>query len=151
MRRKPLVAILVPLYLLAVAGCGGSNRAETRKISGTVTLDGRPLTKGHVLFVPERGRAAKGPIQSDGTYTLGTYGSADGAVLGTHRVAVVCREEAPPIKDKDLGIDISLARRGRSLIPEHYSETATSGLTFKVTPDGPGTFDIQLSRQAAAR
>ena len=148
MRRKPLVAILVPLYLLAVAGCGGSNRAETRKISGTVTLDGRPLTKGHVLFVPERGRAAKGPIQSDGSYTLGTYGSADGAVLGTHRVAVICREEAPPIQDKDLGIEIP--RHGRSLIPEHYSETGTSGLTFEVTPDGPNTFDIQLFKQAAA-
>ena len=149
MRLKPLIAILLPLYLLAVAGCGGSKQAETRKISGTVTLDGRPLAKGYVLFVPDRGRAAKGQIQSDGGYTLGTYGSADGAMLGTHRVAVICREEAPPIKDKDLGIEI--LRPGRSLIPEHYGDTATSGLTFEVTPDGPRTFDIPLSGQATAR
>ena len=149
MRRRPLIAILLPLYLLAVAGCGGSNQAETRKISGTVTLDGRPLTQGYVLFVPDKGLAAKGPIQSDGGYTLGTYGSADGAVLGTHRVAVVCREEAPPVQDKDLGIEIP--RPGRSLIPDRYSDTATSGLTFEVTPDGPNTFDIQLFRQATAR
>ncbi len=147
MRLKLFSPILVPLLLLAVAGCGGSEQAETRKISGTVSLDGRPLTRGHVLFVPDSGRAANGEIQSDGSYVLRTYGSADGAVLGTHRVAVVCREEAPPTKD--LGIEPP--RPGPSLIPEHYSETAMSGLTFEVTPDGPSTFDIELFTRATTR
>ena len=144
MRLNHLIAILVCLH--AVIGCGSSQRAEMRKVSGMVTLDGRPLTSGYVLFVPDRGRAAKGIIQSDGTYTLGTYSSADGAALGTHRVTVICREETPPVQEEDVGIEISSP--GRSLIPEHYSEPATSGLTFDVTPEGPSVFDIQLTDSA---
>jgi hypothetical protein len=53
-----------------------------------VTLDGRPLESGGVMFIPPRGRAATGIVQSDGTYVIGTYSPGDGAVVGPHSVTV---------------------------------------------------------------
>ena len=47
-----------------------------------------PLTSGTVRFVPDAGRAASGTIESDGTYRLGTYSRSDGALIGTHKVAI---------------------------------------------------------------
>ncbi len=129
------------LFLLVPVGCGSSEQAKTKAILGTVTYAGKPLSQGSVLFVPEKGRAANAQIQTDGSYTLGTFNSTDGAVMGKHRVAVICRKEAPPLKDRG-GIEIS--RAGPSLIPGYYSDIATSGLTFEVTAEGPSTFDIQL-------
>ena len=61
---------------------------ETAEVRGTVTLDGRPLEGGAVLFVPAHGQGATGTIQRDGTYVLGTYCAGDGATVGRHIVTV---------------------------------------------------------------
>ena len=100
-------------------------------------LDGKPLEMGKVTFLPQdgSGRTATGKIQPDGSYVLGTYEEADGAVLGQHLVAVVAQQPRglPP---NDGG--------GESLIPTRYNSPSTSGLEFKVT-DEPNAFNIELS------
>ncbi|MBN2296171.1 MAG: hypothetical protein JXM70_27315 [Pirellulales bacterium] len=136
-----VIIIVGILCTIVIQGCGGTDRLSTAKVSGLVTLDGKPLSKGTVVFTPAAGRAATGKIQPDGTFVLGTYATSDGAVLGKHQVAVVARET----KSRQGGDPAAPPITGPSLIPERYSNSATSGLTFEVTDDGKNEFNIQLS------
>src|SRR5262245_27946407 len=75
---KP-VRMLVPLAILAcfVTGCGNG----LSKVSGRITLDGKPLVSGKdvavtVLFYPESGRGAPaaGLAHENGDYYVSTGG-----------------------------------------------------------------------------
>lgn len=76
------VSIIFAVVLVAV-GCGGG--PERAPVSGTVKLDGKPLTTATVIFVPQAGGPyAKGAIDPDGTYELQTDDGKDVAVLGSY-------------------------------------------------------------------
>jgi hypothetical protein len=142
MFRRSALLLLLTICPLLFGGCGKGDRLETAKVTGTVTLDGKPLTIGAVVFTPERGRAATGHLQSDGSYALGTYRPGDGAVLGKHCVAVIAREETSG------GIGRSAEKSGAWVAPQFYSDFTKSGLTFEVKSDGPNVYDIKLSSSA---
>src|SRR3954453_15047519 len=87
---------------LCLFGCGGHpSKPKLGRVSGKVTYNGQPVTKGLVSFVPsggpgaQTGQAAPGEIGPDGSYTLTTFENGDGAVLGEHKVLVQAREEDP--------------------------------------------------------
>ena len=124
-------------------GCGGGGEIPTAKAGGVVTVDNQPLANAHVVFTPEKGRAATGQTASDGSFTLSTYGSGDGAIVGSHHVTVVAREPGDGQYDRPGAPGIE--RPGRSLISEKYGNTATSGLAFDVAADGDNTYQIQLT------
>jgi hypothetical protein len=70
------LAILGAFALTFVAGCGGVRRLP---VSGTVTLDNKPLNGGHLEFTPDtaRGNTAKISCISrikEGRYNLETNG-----------------------------------------------------------------------------
>jgi hypothetical protein len=82
---------------IGIAGCGGAKEFEVAPVSGTVKCNGTLLKDGLVVFVPiprgdvktkDSGRSASGVIQPDGSYQLTTYNSADGAIVGSHKVQV---------------------------------------------------------------
>ena len=126
--------------LLWTVGCG-LDRLSTVPAKGTVTLDGKPLADANITFTPDRGRSATGKSSADGTFVLSTYDQGDGAIVGHHLVTVTAREVGAADTPGAPGI----TRPGRSLIPERYGNTATSGLSFEVT-DGPeNVFEIQLT------
>jgi hypothetical protein len=80
---------------LTIAGCGTSgDERPTAKVTGKVTVNGTPVTSGELVFSPtggtnskNPGQAGRGPVKSDGTYEVSTYGNGDGAVVGKHRVS----------------------------------------------------------------
>ena len=82
--------------LALACGCSsGLKEFPTAPVTGTVTCEGTPLKSGRIQFAPaavpgelEAGKPALGVIGPDGRFTLQTYGNADGAVVGTHRVSV---------------------------------------------------------------
>jgi glutamate synthase domain-containing protein 3 len=99
-RRTLIVSALAAGLGLICAGCGSSGATTpaglTTPVAGKVTYRGKPLTGGTVVFEPDSaGREAYGSIQPDGSFTLTTYQSGDGAVRGLHRVAV---QGAVPVK-----------------------------------------------------
>jgi hypothetical protein len=111
---------------------------ETAPVHGAVTLDGKPLAGGGVMFVPDRGRGAVGAIASDGTYTVGTYGETDGAIVGRHKVAVF------PGSDTSQFEDLS-AQPKTPTIPPRYQSAVTSGIEVEVKADQDNTLNIRLT------
>jgi hypothetical protein len=79
------------IAIVALLGCGDSGGKSTAKVSGKVTSGGQPVTEGNIRFTPlatggDAGMPASGKIEPDGSYTLSTYGTNDGAVVGKHRI-----------------------------------------------------------------
>lgn len=131
--------LLVSAWLaLLAAGCGTA-RLETAPVAGRVTLDGKPVPAGTVVFLAAVGPSAKGPIQADGTYRLGTYGSADGAVVGSHRVIVVADDPVALAAAK--GPDDAVP----SLVPLRYTVPESSGLIHEVRPGRINRADLDLT------
>jgi len=135
---------------LAAVGCGGSDpdRPKLGKVTGTVTYKGKPLTKGTVTFTPISGKGeggdqiASGEIQSDGTYSLTTFDTDDGAVLGQHAVTVRSGEEIVSGKPATPGGPIEY-KLPKSSIPKKYESVGSTPLKYTVEPGGK-TIDLEL-------
>lgn len=110
-----------------------ANYPPTASVEGTVTLDGEPLDAASVAFTPsEGGRQSSGVTDANGKYTLQYTGAIEGAMLGTHRVAIMKALEDPD--NPDLGIPI---------VPEQYYGM-NSELSAEVK-DGSNTLDFDLT------
>jgi hypothetical protein len=105
-------------------------------VKGHVTLDGKPLKIGTVITIPDAGRGARGLIQPDGSFELGTYAKADGALLGTHHIGVVAYEGA------NLGPESNDAKL---IVPKRYTNPESSGLTIDVKADGNNAPELTLT------
>lgn len=72
--------------VVAALGCGESDGLKRHSVSGSVTVDGKPLENGLITFVPKgfEGPPVGGPIK-DGAYSIR---SQDGPVAGEHSVSV---------------------------------------------------------------
>jgi hypothetical protein len=124
------------LIVLAVSsafvsgGCGSSDAPPlaTLPVAGKISYKGKPLTQGTVTFAPEDGfgREASGPIQSDGSFTLSTFKTGDGAVPGVHRVAVT-----------------GTGKNGKELIPPKFRNTSSSRVEVEVKP-GQSEYVVDL-------
>lgn len=121
----------------SVIGCGGPSAADIAPVHGTVTLDGKPLTEGFVFVAPAEGKIAKGAIQPDGTFVLGTNSYSDGAKIGTHPVSV------KPLPAQE-GMPPSAVAKS---LPHHYTNARTSGITVDVKPDIDNELKIELTTQ----
>ena len=124
----------------AILGCGDDSGLATRyKVSGKVTYNGQPVTKGTVTFQPDEGRAATGAIQPDGTYRLSTFAENDGAVPGHHKVMIVANDAGPTLMP---GSSPGY-KPPKDLIPKKYGALTTSGLEADVSKD-KSTIDFDL-------
>jgi hypothetical protein len=134
--RYPLThaSIALAVGLLAV-GC--NKNAGLTPLHGIVFLDGTPLPRGTISFVPEQGRSSTGKIEPDGKFELQTFGGNDGVRPGKYRVAIVAFD-GPQVEDRPV----------KSLIPQHYGNPATSGLEYEVTADGDSEAKFELSSKA---
>jgi len=112
-------------------GCAGKlkDMPELGAVTGTVTLDGKPLENVTVVFESSSGRSAFGSTDAQGRYELLYTGNARGAVLGPNRVIIKSRLDAPPGPD------------WKDPIPARYN--ANTELTAEVVP-GRNAFDFQL-------
>jgi hypothetical protein len=108
-----------------------------------VTYDGKPVMAGKIMFYPESGRMALGNIGPDGTYTLTTFKSEDGALVGAHRIAIestrVGAGSYQPLasieeemEQSRKGGKVLVAGKVEWLVPAKYSRPKSSGLTATV-------------------
>lgn len=137
------------LTIAAAMAVGCSRGPATAKVTGSVTLDGKPLAFGSVMFQGATGgQPARGDIQPDGTFALTTFATGDGAIVGNHRVRVVCYSSQDPAKQGQGPMGDSL---GTLLIPERYTSLGASGISAEVPPEGLDDFKIELVSKGTGR
>lgn len=134
--RSAWLRLAVAVVALGVAGPACKRNPRVVPVSGTVLYNGKPLPFGSIQFQPDKGQAAMGEIQSDGSFKLSSYVLDDGAVPGRHLVSISCYEGQRP---GAAGTSV-----GRLLIPLKYTRLGSSGLSAEVK-DAPGqTFEFKL-------
>lgn len=91
--RSVSLPVVILSALVGVIGCGsgGSGQLPVVKVKGTVYLDEKPHGAGVVTLTPTGAGEGKDPrpviggtIKDDGTYTLTTYNTGDGAPVGEY-------------------------------------------------------------------
>lgn len=120
--QRPALAVcwcVAILGLSALSGCGDGRPARV-PVAGVVLIDGQPLNKGNIKFVPQNGRPSSSKINEDGSFNLTCYDGNDGAILGKHRVQVSSNRI---ISDSKI----------EWFAPQEYADFRTSGLEVEVT------------------
>jgi hypothetical protein len=135
---------LVLAALACLAGCS-QPPYEVAPVTGTVIIDGQPFTQGKVMFAPiaktadgKAGKPAFGRVGPDGAFTLSTYATDDGAVVGDHRVTVM--HDGP-----------DAAASAKSPSPAHNFTSVVVPKKVSVAAGQANSIDITLSREEVAR
>jgi hypothetical protein len=130
------LAFLSPcLVVCLLAGCGGP---KLYPVSGTATLDGKPLAGFLVAYTPdpEKGQPARmdcaGRIGKDGRYSLLTddgFKQYKGVPPGWYRVTISSPDDVPlPVNKK-------------------YTSIKTTNLLIEVVADPPpGAYDLKFTK-----
>jgi hypothetical protein len=126
-RARLIVGAAFVAAFLNLAGCSGSG-PKIVPVSGTVTIDGQPLTYGHVQILPAGWRPASGRLDGSGRFVLTTTSPNDGCAVGTHPVVILSGESLSPEIMKWHA-------------PQKYADVKTSELTVTIT--GP-TDDLKI-------
>jgi hypothetical protein len=117
---------LVVAVFAMIAGCNSSDSLPALtvyEVKGKVLLaDGKPLASGWVYLVPkgELPLTPSGRIASDGSFSVVTGGSGDGAPPGDYKIRIESPEFRPSSKTK------------KSPFPFKYTDEDSSGLVVTV-------------------
>ena len=134
----PLADWLVLTSAVLLAGC---NQESIGKVAGKVTLAGRPLSAGSIVFDNQvAGISVRANLGPEGTYQVRTHDKA-GLPPGNYRVAVtpsVVGNGETPLAGKPL------PEAPPALIPVKYHDVKTSGLTADVQAGQNQSFDFAL-------
>ena len=141
------------LGLSIIAGCAEpeGRKVETVDVSGTVTLDGKPLASVAVVFFSGTNHAGTGITGPDGSYKLG-----NGAEPGENKVYFssansVSEQEDDEGPDDDMEADMAAVgdeeeqSNGDEAIPEKYRNAETTELTFSVPAGGTDAANFELT------
>ena len=135
-------------FALLAAGCGGDG-LERAAVSGKVTLDGQPLAKGDIQFVPKDGdsRGAAWTKVVDGSYSIP---ASDGPAPGAYVVSITPQVEvegaAPAPSPDEAPGDEGAGDAGPSVV-----YTPTSPLEATISAGQPNSFDFGLTSAKAPR
>jgi hypothetical protein len=133
------------IFSVLVAACGCSQQKEIAPVSGLITIDGKPLGGGSIVFQPlaaagsaNAGKGSGAFCDEAGRFQLRTLDGRDGAVVGEHRVRIYGpRNQSAASPDSDKG-----GRKSSEIIPKKYNRDTQ--LTMTVPPDGitDATFNL---------
>ena len=139
---KKATFLVLVLCSILLSGCGGDglNRAS---VSGTVTLDGAPITDGYVTFTSEPGTSCPtvAGVIKDGSYTIPVK---NGPVPGNYTVTVSA--SAPTgnkIKTTIMGVEKE-ADEMKSIVPAQYTGMAGKSPLTAAIAQGKNTVDLKL-------
>lgn len=131
-----------------LSGCGESKKPWETAIpaAGIIQYDGKPLAGAMISLIPEnsdipvsvRPSATSKP---DGTFSLGTYSSGDGAPEGTYKVIVTHYPVIGPPENPSAGPND---------LPSKYAKADTTDLKLTVTPPST-TFEPLALKSATGR
>jgi Polysaccharide lyase family 4, domain II len=137
------IATLLPgLLLITGSGCA----AQSARVQGTVTFQGKPVVVGSVTLMSAEGKPFQADIQSDGTWSI------QNVPMGTYRVAVFSTDKSRPASSREAAADDDTRKKrpqrppppGWFPIPGKYALLEESGLSLTVDRMEV-TYDIQLT------
>lgn len=148
LHRVLLVCAFALPGLLGGCGSGGSTPVPTVRVTGVVTLDGKPLAGAEVRFIAEKftGFAV--------TNTEGKYSLVQGAVPGVNKIQISkieggknvdptmaedaqqLRMAAAAIEADGRGKKIDPKSIPHEVVPSQYNDPVTTKLTFTVPENG---------------
>lgn len=131
-RPRHVVITVAPATVVTVAGC--NRKSDPRvPVSGTVTLDGKPLPVGFISFVSPREGVFESVDIKDGVFK-------GKARPGNRQVDISAFREDP----RQFRSSRPDAPPPMNYLPERYSG-ASSKLTADVTEKGPNEFTFELT------
>lgn len=150
-----LAVAMCVLVLIVVGGC--EQKVKRVAVSGKVLLDGEPIAKGTIRFVPASGRPSSSRILQDGSFRVSEKSLSEdkaeviGLFPGNYRIAVSATEYLSEAEDAE----------ARWLVPRHYGDFRTSGLEadiqapnesmiVELTWEGAEETDTELEAEAGA-
>jgi len=146
------MGLLLIVALGGLAGCSTKvedkwtkDRPKMYPVSGTVLLDGVPLTGALVTLRPQgQGVAAVGMTDVSGNYRVTTYDANDGAAAGPFLVSVALYQapEPPPGYNPETSPPLPPAKL---ISPAKFADFEKSGLQVTVSETGKNVFDFDLT------
>lgn len=149
--RMPIMCLPVALVLLA--GCSGSNLPKTYPVTGVVTYNGKPVEGAAVTLIPsnDNGRSAGGETDVNGKFSVKTYLSPqdqpEGAVAGEYTITVTKLEkrELPEGMKPEEAIKVFRDMGPpKQLLPKQYGSPNTSELKVTITDTAPEPLTLDL-------
>lgn len=114
---------------LALTGCG---EMKVAPVNGVITLDGQPLPKASVTFLPEAGgRPSYGVTDDSGRYRLAYSMNEEGAEVGKCKVKITTAIESGEYGSK----------RSKEKVPARYANEPT----VVEVQSRSNTIDIELT------
>src|SRR5688500_15905862 len=88
MTKSKLVRFAVCGLFASLAGCGGSDGPKLASVTGTVTIDGKPVAGAGVQFISQEpnGSVAYGMTDESGQYEMAFGQKRTGAFPGKNKV-----------------------------------------------------------------
>ncbi len=139
--------LVITLGVPLTAGCGAKSVRPGHKVTGTVTLDGKPVTEAKVVFTDgKNGTVLDGPsalTDEKGEYVL------VGVPPGTYKVVVYkfTPKKGAKLPPEGEGFDMEqmeASGMGVHVLPQKYSRPTTTTLTANVD-SGESVADLKLA------
>lgn len=153
MYRRAMLLVLFCVSVSTIAGCG-SDRPSLGSVAGTVSYNGEPIQDGTIIFEVQGTRPATGKIVGGRITDVTTFEPNDGAPIGAAKIAVSATEAAAPAEastppagnpseQAEAEMTGNYMGMGKSLIPPHFNDPSTSGLTCEIQA-GENTVTLEL-------
>jgi hypothetical protein len=124
MARFVSLTVGVALVLVVAPGCGSKSRWQHAAVEGKVTLDGAPVERGLITFVPTgetKGVTTGAPIEN-GQYRIA---AADGPVVGANRVEITASRKTGRKIQKAMADPGTMMDETVEAVPPKYNKQST--------------------------
>jgi len=133
--------------LVTMNGCGGGDSLPREAVSGSVSVEGKPLAAGLITFLPD---SPDVPTQGGAAIIDGKYEipKAQGLVPGKYKIVISAPEDEEPAVDPNLPPGFPPPPR-KEVIPSQYN--AKSLLTAEVTAGRQNVFEYNLTSKVPSK
>jgi hypothetical protein len=138
---KVLPGLLAALLASAICGCGSKSIPPWGRLSGTVTLDGKPAKTVTVVFENrDKGVCMTATTDDAGRYAMRTAEVA-GLFVGDYRVSVLPTFHM--VAHEGLGYKEKVKPTANFPVPEKYQDASTSGFAGAIH-EGENQVDLEM-------
>ena len=156
-KQQLCLVVLLLVTVSGVIGCRDSRYPPTFRVTGVITMQGEPVDRATVSFLPSDGQhPANGITDESGVFELSTFNRNDGATPGEFVVTI---QKFPVVEIKTVpgGIpydpenetNADEPRRRRVVeneLPKKYAGPKSSGFTATVDTNDENHFEFELTK-----